>query len=129
MFAQIPGSKPTLDFNKPIQTRNGRAVRILCTDAVGLENGETIVALVEGVIEPRMFFADGKYLPGEIDHRHDLVNVEPIKEETVGVWREKSTGKLVLSWQDSALAGGFFTLLGKVHLVVQGDKLVEADLG
>jgi len=28
-------SEPTIDWNKPVQTRSGRKVRVLCTDLAG----------------------------------------------------------------------------------------------
>lgn len=64
-----------IDFTKPVQTRNGLPVRILCTDKKG---GQPIIGLInEGMQETATSFsADGQYLPSiSPGHRWDLQNV------------------------------------------------------
>lgn len=65
-----------LDFTKLIKTRDGRDVRILCTDAQ-LYDGRTIVAVINGSIA--MLFPDGQGYPRSMVPRielpYDLVNV------------------------------------------------------
>lgn len=65
------------DPTKPVRTRDGRQVRILCTDRAG---DKPIVALLlkEGCEYLRSYFADGTYtgVPGyRNQHSLDLVNI------------------------------------------------------
>ena len=46
----------TLDFTRPITTRNGRAVRILCQDGPGVC---PIIGIIEGSNGPTEWYADG----------------------------------------------------------------------
>lgn len=72
----IEEKKSMLDFTKPITTRDGRKVRILCTDRVWRTN-HPIIALVtveDGEVV-RTFSPDGSYhLTGE-ESPEDLINV------------------------------------------------------
>lgn len=68
----------TLDLNKPVQTRDGRPVRILCTDA-RFGPGHRIVGLIDNggadtwcSWKPSGFaFQDG------MERNYDLINVPP----------------------------------------------------
>lgn len=67
-----------IDLTKPVQTRDGRPVRIVCTDAPGscpvvgfcteLSPGQKYTA-------PETWTAEGAYLPGCEDDYRDLINV------------------------------------------------------
>ena len=68
----------TFDPTKPVQTRDGRKARILCTDLKGLR-GDTIAA---AVICPNRdeiaisYHPNGRYLhQSGLDHDWDLVNI------------------------------------------------------
>jgi hypothetical protein len=67
-----------LDLTKPVQTRDGRPARIVCTDRK--RENYPVLALVTnstGFEEVTSHCADGKfYESGKISH-HDLVNVPP----------------------------------------------------
>lgn len=75
----------TLDLSKPVQTRDGRPVRILCTDA--RRTKEPVIGLIQ--------YLDGSELIGTwtIDgvynyHRHDpsdsdLINIPPMKKKVM----------------------------------------------
>lgn len=76
----------TFDATKPVQTRDGRKARIICTDA-GMKDGD-IVYLVEsdfGHSVLRNVYTDGKYLPPCTIQRDndpwDLVNI-PVRTST-----------------------------------------------
>lgn len=76
------------DPTKPVQTRDGRKARVVCTDA--LSQGSTgILALVrtaEDDEDPYWYESDGCYLEfGERDV--DLVNVPEEREKWVVFWR------------------------------------------
>ena len=66
-----------IDFTKPVQTRDGRPVRILCTD-VYLESGDSIAGIVDGQL--LAWRNTGKYMDS-LPTRHDLVQT---KEKRVG---------------------------------------------
>lgn len=88
-------SMTPFDPTKPVRTRNGRAVRILCTDAQLA--GDSIVALVEN--EPtnqhrsvefmHSYRADGRYVGGT-QHNLDLVNVPQRHVRYINVYRASS---------------------------------------
>ena len=64
-----------IDFDKPVQTRDGRKVRILCTDGPG---DTPIIGLVDGNSYPSIWKEGGKHASSPTD----LVNVP----ETRVVW-------------------------------------------
>lgn len=71
----------TLDLSKPVQTRDGRPVRILCSDrkCAPDDTPEPIVYLVtdeDGVQGYHSCQADGSFLEGK-QSSFDLVNVKP----------------------------------------------------
>lgn len=74
-----------LDFSKPITTRDGRAVRILCTDLVRKQDRrvetETIVAIVGG--EVMEYYADGVWSRNGVHPEHNLINPRPRVKRTV----------------------------------------------
>ncbi len=77
-----------IDFNKPVQTRDGRKVRILCTDA---KCGMPIVALVmanTGTEVPVAYYKDGAIFNSTNDSGADLINVP--EEHTVWVNIQKA---------------------------------------
>lgn len=82
------------DPSKPVQTRDGRKARILCTDRKS-HNGEKIIALVddgEGAHETVLFyFYDGRYVKYREDHR-DLMNVPDRKSTWENVYTESCGG-------------------------------------
>lgn len=82
-----------LDLTKPIRTRDGTKVRILCTDAQCLNGDERqpIVGLVEGLTEPVSWGADGSYMASQSGHILDLVNAPQKKAKAtveVRLWKE-----------------------------------------
>lgn len=76
-------SKP-FDLTKPVQTRDGRPARIICTDKVGF--GCPILALVTngGQEEVATYTEAGKYLSDDDVSGSDLVNI-PQKVTKYGV--------------------------------------------
>lgn len=72
------------DPTKPVQTRDGKPVRVLCTDANltwGL-NTHPIVALVSHDIRDELvrYFENGKLLEGT-DSNYDLVNIPEVTKK------------------------------------------------
>jgi len=65
---------PPLDLTKPVQTRDGRRVRILCTDRKsGTDYSVVGLLLDEGIERARMWQPTGHY--SDYDNITDLVNV------------------------------------------------------
>jgi hypothetical protein len=74
----------SLDFTKPVQTRDGRKVRILCVDGITEVDGKKypIVGFFEdgGSLFPQVWGIDGTYRYENSD-RDDLINVPPPKKK------------------------------------------------
>jgi hypothetical protein len=73
----------SIDFTKPVQTRNGDKVRILCTDAV-VDDGEPVIGLYRrnGCDIVGGWDLSGKWSSDDdYDHPMDLVNVPPPKNK------------------------------------------------
>jgi hypothetical protein len=65
-----------LDINKPVQTKDGRQVRIICTD---YKDTSPIVALIsygEYAETIAIYTLAGKYFEDGTDSHNDLVNIE-----------------------------------------------------
>lgn len=66
--------KPTLDLSKPVQTRRGEPVRILCTDA---ELISPVIGLVQGTVQRLSSWSlTGRYVSA-YESPSDLINVPP----------------------------------------------------
>lgn len=79
--AAPPPASPVLNPAKPMATRDGRRVRILCTDGLG---PEPIVGYIEGSPVLQTWAADGKYLKWRAENSvTDLVNVAEKVEQIV----------------------------------------------
>lgn len=93
----------TIDFNRPIQTRDGRPVRILCTDKSSYVN-RSVVGLVrkdDGEETVYCWNSHGTSFERESSHNDvDLINVPEEIERTLGyvnVYRWKPSGKIHIS--------------------------------
>lgn len=77
--------KPRIDFSKPVQTRAGLPVRLLCHDAKGNFPVVALIIRPDGKEEAAEHYtADGyRYSAGSINDR-DLVNVPAVR--TLHVW-------------------------------------------
>lgn len=76
----------TLDLNKPVQTRNGDPVRILCTDASG---DYPVVGLVQDNLDPQVWTQTGEYYLGQTDSLMDLMNIpEPVTRRFCNVYAD-----------------------------------------
>ena len=64
-----------LDLTKPVQTRDGRKVRVLCTDMKS--EHDTVVGLVEtgGIESTSTWQSDGRFFSNLGEDRLDLINV------------------------------------------------------
>ena len=80
----------TLDLTKPVQTRDGRKARILCTDLMSEGRKYPIMAAVryhaESFESLYVYTRDGKYLVGVNEDPRDLINVPVVRHEFVNVF-------------------------------------------
>lgn len=67
----------TLDLTKPVQTRDGRPVRIYATDAGGKHPVHGAFLSEEGEWQSDTWTPEGKYLEPLSDHCLDLINIPP----------------------------------------------------
>lgn len=88
----------SLDLTKPVKTRDGRKVRILCTDAecTNQDVPQPIVGIVAGEFSgPKAWCANGSYFGDRSISECDLVNVPPLKKKalvTVRLYRCPQSG-------------------------------------
>lgn len=78
-------SKQAVDFSKPVKTKDGRVVRILCTD--GPYPGFPVMGIIAGDLHVGYWTAYGQFysaVPGTKD-THVLVNIPPAKYSQVMV--------------------------------------------
>jgi len=82
------------DPTKPVQTRDGRKARIICTDRNDADF--PIVALVDDGVyeEPKTYDSEGAYLPNMGESASDLINIPDTKYLNVYL---HSTGKSSIS--------------------------------
>lgn len=76
-------NEPKLDLTRPVQTRDGRAVRILCTDAKSPQSVIGLVADPDGKEHNTSWQANGLWGYGDSHSSSDLINV-PIKHKLEG---------------------------------------------
>ena len=74
--------------SKRVVTRDGRNVKILCTDYIGFG---PIIAKVEGNSFSQMFYSDGRSCRCE-ESTYDLFFVPEKYEGWINVYRDKDTG-------------------------------------
>lgn len=63
-----------IDFTKPVYTRNGKPVRILCTDGPNAEF--PVIGIIEGCGDPETWMPSGQYGYGDEESPWDLRNAQ-----------------------------------------------------
>lgn len=118
-------SDKPLDFTKPVQTRGGGKVRILCTDRKGC--GRPVVGLVlVGSEEMSVSWnTDGRCRAGKQDG-FDLVQAKESKTVTIWLFRDSSDGKVYTMQKDvgeTVVDNSRYEILGhKTVTVTEGDN-------
>lgn len=100
--------EPTLDLSKPVQTKEKRPVRILCTD--GPDITSPVVGFIEGNDRPDIWKLDGRWSGNPSNHR-DLINTPP------PALKEYSFVRYVPVYENSSRPGG--CALGKPQLSLE----------
>lgn len=83
-----------IDWSKPVRTRDGRAVRVLCTDCES-PSGYPVLALVKishGYERVHSYTLEGKYRKTGSDSPYDLVNVPEVTNLWVNVYPNDVNG-------------------------------------
>lgn len=92
-YRQLPDienvPEPTFDPSKPVQTRDGRPARVLCTDASG---SYPIAALINGDL--RTYTSEGLFVEDCGEDTLDLVNIPEETVEYVNVYERGWGGDL-----------------------------------
>ncbi len=85
-----------LDLTKPIQTRDGRKVRLLCTNKIGREPIVGLIVYSDGSEVVGTWDSHGRYF-ADSESVSDLVNVQEKKKIKVEVRlvREPVTGTII----------------------------------
>lgn len=84
----------TIDWSKPVRTRDGRAVRVLCTDCES-PSGYPVVALVKdsyGYDRVQSYTLEGKYRRTVSENPNDLENVPEVTNLWVNVYTNDISG-------------------------------------
>lgn len=84
----------TFDPTKPVQTRNGRKARIICTDLQYDVSSTRILALItdsEGSEIVKLFKMQGQNNYGAANE-NDLINVPEKLVRYIGIWNQGYTG-------------------------------------
>lgn len=76
----------TIDFTKPVQTRDGQPVTILTTKRDS--DNYPVVGMISNT-DVHVFTTDGKYLYGGNDYHLDLVNVTVKHEAWINIHHHK----------------------------------------
>ena len=91
----------TLDFTRPVTTRDGRAVRILCTDAGG---HLPVVGLIGSAV--RRWQLDGTALDSPYKHEDDIINPPVKRRGWVNLYKDCNgkpiTGECVYETEEEA---------------------------
>lgn len=119
-------NKP-IDFTKPVQTRDGKPARILCTDRITRELPVVALILLEGNEQICSFHPDGRYR-SDSDSDFDLINVPPkvVSEGYSNVYRDGSTGKLHIT-KDAAQSQALSDAIGLIKITTYDDGTFDIE--
>lgn len=120
----------TIDFSKPVQTRDGRKVRVLCTD--GPNRDRPIVGFVEGDTDPSTWTKEGLYSEHGSPSPRNLINAPERVERWVPMFCEKGHGAMA-ALRDSREAAidarvGLFPVLALLRITYEDGKPVSVAL-
>lgn len=107
-----------IDFTKPIETRDGRTIRILCTNRSGKF---PIVGLLDEKEDLLSWHVDG-YFYEDKESLLDLVNV-PVRKILYG--NVYLHGVCLHETLDDAKNSKCISLSGRIELLFENDKLVN----
>jgi DNA polymerase-1 len=117
-----------LDFNKPIRTRSGDAVRILTTD----RNGDhPVVALIGWLETPKCYGTDGRCTGNKRLHPDDLINVDVETVQFREIWPQRDwIGKATTDRYELPFhkPGADMLVLKLTKLGVKPQLLIDGDL-
>jgi hypothetical protein len=116
------------DPKKPVQTREGNAARILCTDRKTTTNYTTVV-LITG--EDGVERATNRYPDGKIDRNHDspydLINPPVVTTQYISIYHAQAMSKNHNSLAD-ALKDRMQTSKGTIKLTLLDGVLSQVEI-
>jgi hypothetical protein len=115
-----------IDWTKPVQTRDGRKVRVLCTDAPGSQY--PVIGLIEGDGDPETWTIGGVYAANGATSNLDIINapepavtltrwVNVYPDNTVGLPHEEKGGCDFLHRQGRNARGSTMTSVHRIACV------------
>lgn len=114
----------TFDPTKPVQTRDGRKARIICTDA---KKKQPIVALVlrsDGTEDVVYHNANGFYYPRSgAESEHDLINIPEQMIRWSNVYEDTAVGPFSSRQRADNSAAEY--RIGILKLIYEDGKLVD----
>ena len=117
----------TFDPKKPVRTRDGREVRIVCTD---VNNSMPIIALIKADDGKEWIahYSMSGTVYGYSQDKSDLVNIPERVERWANVYVSSVMEKLVFHKTKQEADNLSIDRKGLVKFVYEGDKLVEVTL-
>lgn len=94
-----------IDMKLTYSTRDGRSVRLLCTD--GNDSDYPVIGIISGLHSTYSWFADGNFDPNNPDkHPYDLIEVKPkiVVERWFNIFKPTSGDPFVALWPTEAEA-------------------------
>lgn len=89
-----------IDFTTLVTTRNGKSVRILCTDGPGIQ---PVIGIIDGFIGPSFWTLDGLYLEKSYNQLSDFDLINPPQKEVryVNVYPPDEFSRTYFTRQDA----------------------------
>lgn len=112
----------TIDWTKPVQTRDGRKMRVLCTDAKN--SSHPVIVLIEGAAGEELFYYDrnGIRRGGIGVPNTDAINVPEQKRRWLNVYSDRRS-----SWWTSRVLADEFCAdghLGVIEILIEDNNVV-----
>lgn len=124
---------PLIDMSKQYRTRDGRSVRILCTDGPSTWMGkpQPVLGIIIGDTHVTSWCSDGQYHPVRFNDERDLVEVPKEYIRFVNLY-EHGPGRILYSSKDIAETQrrlqGINKYLETVRVVIpEPSKMTEVD--
>jgi len=118
----------TLDFNKPIQTRDGRSVRIICTDKKGDFPIVVLITNPSGKEEVCTYTEDGYYYENEAQCDSDLVNAPEQKHMWINIYPDNRNEHYSYeTLHEADVMANHYDRIGVIHIIIEDKKIVKIE--
>lgn len=119
----------TLDITKPVQTRDGKPARIVCTDMKGTFPVVALVTQKSGNEVVNSYDSNGVYHTFSGKSDNDLVNIPERVERWLNVYPPRVLHLVETQYEKSlsdANSVASMDRIGILHFVYENDKVVSA---